>query len=137
MYSFACREAGGDCKCVVLFSDDAQKFLRLKSLNEEQQLLASKQQSLMQQLDSAKDSAASAQETYRNACKAIEKRQNEVMIAFCIIIQETSFLTVSLTVNFILRARTYLIRPLVNFDTGHTHAFSMEISRPLIFHSNW
>lgn len=73
-----CREDCGVCKCIVLFSDDAQKFLKLKSLNEEQQLLGSKKQSLMQQLDLVRDSAASANEVYKNACKAAEKRQNEV-----------------------------------------------------------
>lgn len=50
----------------------------LKQLNEEQQVLAGKHQALVQQLEQAKDSASSAAEVYKSACRAVEKRQKEV-----------------------------------------------------------
>ena len=50
----------------------------LKQLNERQQMLASKRQAIVQQLDQAKDSASSAAEVYKSACRAVEKRQREV-----------------------------------------------------------
>lgn len=62
----------------MLFSDDAQKFLMLKQLNEKQQQLASRRQELANQLDQVKDTAASALEAYKAACKAVERRQREV-----------------------------------------------------------
>lgn len=76
-----CREGCGECKCTVLFSDDAQKFLMLKQLNEKQQELASRQQALVEQMQQAKESASAAAETYQRACKAVEKRQKEVASA--------------------------------------------------------
>ena len=80
MCVIACREPCGQCKCLVLFSDDAQRFLVLQQLNENQQVLASKRQSLVHQLEQAKDSTASASGEYRSACRAVERRQKEVAI---------------------------------------------------------
>ena len=72
------REACGRCECVVLFSDDAQKFAALKDLNQEQQALAAKRQAILDRLEHVRDAVGSAAAAHKSACKAVEKRQKDV-----------------------------------------------------------
>jgi len=77
-----CREACGRCECVVLFSDDAQRFTALKSLNEEQQALAARRQAILDRLEHAREAAGNAAAVHKSACKAVEKRQKGVSYGF-------------------------------------------------------
>jgi hypothetical protein len=74
------REPFGRCECLVLFSDDAQKFTALKSLNEEQQALAARKQSILDRLENVREASTTAAAAHKNACKAVEKRQKEVSL---------------------------------------------------------